>query len=490
MTSSDRDSVVPEKFNLAKDTFIYGVSMMMVRSAGVISAPILTRLLSVEDYGSREIISVTISMLLMFIGMNMNLGFSRFYFMSEDRSYKKDVFTSSLLISTALITLIVLLFLILKHFMVYSLQYEEIQLYDKYVNVALIAVPFNVMINKVNALLRLSKRSLAYSLISVSQVVMSLCLIILLLSYYNTGLIGAFWATTVTTIVISVISILLVRKEIAFRIDVKLISKIVRYSMPSFPAVLINWGVKQSNKFIIVYYLGLSAFGIYSIGHKIAIIILSIIAALRLALDPYVFSLFEKKNSVNKIESVYNTYLFIMIGVTLVLSISADNILYIMAPAEYSGAVILIPILSFGYALYLIVHFMTFRIYASPNKNIYITYISIIVFFVVIGGNLLLIPLIGILGTAVSQYLGYLVSIILQHSIRSKLKTIDFKIFNHVLQILLFTAVFVINIRYDGVFSPYSDIFLISVFLFVNKSEAIRLLKDLKRNINHRTKIF
>lgn len=459
--------------NLSKDTLIYGAYQLLSRSIGILIAPILTRIFSPGEYGTREIIFVTISFLTMLIGMNLNLGFSRFFFKKEDIKYRQLVFSSSVLMGFIISLCIILIFLIFQDFFVKIFFKEFKKEYYLYIYIALVSIPFISILNKMTTLLRLIKNKVAFASVNIFQVILNFGLIILFVLVLRMGLTGAFIATTLATILTCFLGYFFTKDFFTKYLQFNVLKDMIVYSLPAFPAVIIHWGVKQSSKFFLIFFLSASALGIFSIANKIGILVFSLIGVIRLGLDPFIFSIMDKKDFPQRTIIIYEYALVFFIGISVLISIFAKEIVMILAPPQYYDAIKIVPIIIFGYNFFLITHFMSFRIYAS-EKTKYQSYIMVGVFVIIMLANYFLIPLWGILGCALVVYLGYFTNIIGQSIIAKKVREIDYPIMKYMLQIILFSILFtILNYLTLATYIIYISNILITIFYYAANKKLV-----------------
>ncbi|ELR69738.1 Polysaccharide biosynthesis protein [Fulvivirga imtechensis AK7] len=149
------------------------------------------------------------------------------------------------------------------------------------------------------------------------------------------------------------------------------------------------------------------AVGVYGQTFKLSIFMMLAIQAFRYAGEPFFFSSAKDKNAPELFARVMHYFVLLSLLIFVLVSINVDLIGYIfLRNPDYRVALYLVPILLFGKLFYGI--YMNLSIWFKlTDKTIYGMYFSIIGALVTIAGNLLLIPVIGYTGSAITSVLCY-----------------------------------------------------------------------------------
>ncbi|MTI19807.1 polysaccharide biosynthesis protein, partial [Fulvivirga sp. RKSG066] len=151
-----------------------------------------------------------------------------------------------------------------------------------------------------------------------------------------------------------------------------------------------------------------AAVGVYSQTFKLSIFMLLAIQAFRYAGEPFFFSNAADKNAPALFAKVMHYFILLSLLMLVVVSLNVNLIAEIfLRKPEFRVALYLVPILLLGKFLYGI--YVNLNVWFKiTDKTIYGTYFSILGAAVTIIGNVLLIPIIGYLGSAITTVLCYL----------------------------------------------------------------------------------
>jgi len=425
--------------NLSKDTLVYGTNYMILRMLGIITMPILTRIFSPSDYGTREIIYVSINFLAVLISLNINLGFSRYFFKQEDISYKRKAFSSSLIICL-LISFVVIFFVLMFKTQFLKFLFKDVSTdYYSYLYISLLGIPFTLILERNLLLMRLLRKKIQFLVTNIFHALNNLTLIILLIVIFRLGLIGAFSATTIASALSCIFSAFFVKDYFSVKISSNILKNILLFSLPAFPSVIIDWFIKQSNNFFLLYYLSTSALGLFAVSNKVGIVVLSLIGIFRLSFDPFAMSIMDQKDFPQRMIRIFEIAMVCSISLSLFIAISSKLIIRILAPIQYFEAYKVVPVISFSYCLLFIGHFMGMRILAA-EKTKFFSYISFGVLSAVMLSNFFIVPWLGIIGAALVLYFGYATRIVGQYLITSKVRKVNFPAMKYILQIIFYSA--------------------------------------------------
>lgn len=196
-------------------------------------------------------------------------------------------------------------------------------------------------------------------------------------------------------------------------IDKLLISRMIRYSIPLIFTGLSWWILNASDKYVILYFIGASANGIYSVAHKIPTIIISINGFFNSAWQ--LSAIDEQKSSdnevfYNKVFHSYSAILFIMASGIIFMS---KYIMPILITDNYYEAIQYIPILVMCSLLQVYGNFFGgLNIAYQKTKNLIGSAITAGIINLIL--NIILTPLIGMYGTAFATCMGCAVMIVMR----------------------------------------------------------------------------
>ena len=217
----------------------------------------------------------------------------------------------------------------------------------------------------------------------------SICIILLnviLVLYCKLGIIGFFISNLITSIIFTIVAIIELRDIIQVKfIRLDTLKQMIWFAMPVVPAAVSFWVINNTDSYFILYYLDENAVGLFSIGVTFSTIINFFTNSYQQAFGPYAYSIInntDAKDIYAKILKIFTNTKFY--EAKWVLSILSVNVLII----GYSN------IASLGISI--------------VKNNKYYFYAMFYAMILTIVFNLLLIPRMGINGSALATLLANL----------------------------------------------------------------------------------
>ena len=241
---------------------------------------------------------------------------------------------------------------------------------------------------------------------------------ILFLSVFEAGTRGYIISITLAD---SICALYLVAGQKLWRLmDIHLKSgmwrKMMRYSLPLVPAALFWWITSVSDRYMITWFLGSGANGIYTVASKIPAIITLISG---MFLEAWQFSAVResrgsRRSYISFYTNIWSMFLTVMfIGGSIIIAFSPATI-RLLATSEYYSAAEYLPILTAAAILSSLVSFMgSVYIVTKRSSLSFLTTAAGALFNIIL--NFLLIPThLGIYGAAIATLCSYLLSFLIR----------------------------------------------------------------------------
>lgn len=275
---------------LALNTVIFAVGNFGSKILSFLIVPLYTYVLTTAEYGTIDLFITSLGLIIPFSTMMVNEALIRFTLgkdmtPSEAASNCFAVFLGGA-IGCVLLTPI----------------YKAIFKFDEYmwIFVALLVIQsFNRIYSEY---FKAIAQNVKYTIFGLVSTVCTLGFNLLFLLYFKLGIRGYLYATLLSAVVGSIYILLFSDffKTVSLKnIDRKILSQILKYSIPLVPNSLMWWIMSAGDKYIINYFLGDAANGVYSLALKIPQIINMVYA---LFIQAWQMSAIEVNSSENKSE--------------------------------------------------------------------------------------------------------------------------------------------------------------------------------------------
>ncbi|ARD67082.1 lipopolysaccharide biosynthesis protein [Eubacterium limosum] len=296
---------------LAKGTIIYMLGNLMSKVLQMLILPIITTSLLASEYGYYDIIITTISLITPVFTLQFIEGLFRYLFHASEKEKEKTVSTVTAFLLFGLVVLACII--VMLHYMIPNLKYL-LYIYINYFS----AIVFNYM----QKLSRCEQMNAQFALSGViNTFTMLICQVVALL-VLHLGVQGMLLANCISYLVASIYLEYYVRVE--KRISIKNIDKsrfieLFKYSIPLVPNSICWWLISSSDRYIITFFLGATANGIYSIASKFSQLLTFATSVFQLAWQES--AIIEKNNKYRDdfYSTTFNTYMRLLLGGYLVI---------------------------------------------------------------------------------------------------------------------------------------------------------------------------
>jgi O-antigen/teichoic acid export membrane protein len=429
----------------SKDVLIYGIGGAADKIIAIFTVPILTRIFSVADFGTVDLIVTTVGFFSILMGLNLNSGMWRYFYEidADDHEERKRLISSTLWFLIGLgvpVTVGIILFSSqISQFLLKSDQYASV------VSLAVLVIPFQLLYFFFIGIQRLMRRPINFLALNLGYVALNFSLILLFLPGFKMGIEGVFLAQLCSYLVAMIIGLWLSRDMISLNLSGQWIKKMAAYSLPQMPGVIVNWFLVSSNRYFLNLYADVEQVGFLSAANKIAQVLAMLAYAFRMAWDPFALSAVHHPNA----RKIYATGLQYFLAVTLFvgagITIFAKEILSVFTTSAYLPAVSLVGILVARHILQGASNIVGISI-AISKKTIFTSIALIIAAGLNLLANLTLTAQYGVTGAALSELIGFLSGFIALYIISYYVFPVPWNLSNVLTHFFAFTVVVFISL--------------------------------------------
>ncbi|MFW7431956.1 lipopolysaccharide biosynthesis protein [Vagococcus carniphilus] len=311
---------------LFSNSLIFAIGNLGSKLIVILLVPLYTYTLSTTEYGVTDIITTTSNLVLPLITLSIYEAVLRF---TMDKDYDKE----KVLTSGFFITLVGNLFLLLMIPIIKNLTNND---YLVYFYLLLMIQTFQSLLSQYVRAVGKVKEFAINGILNAFLVGSFNVLFLVKLKYGISGyllsiIIAGFISVVYLSVVSEVIKIVKIRK-----FDLILSKTLIKYSIPLIPNSFMWWVINTSNRYFIVYFIGMSENGLFSVANKIPSI-LSIFQSI--FFQAWQLSAIDEYDSENKdkfYSNVFNFFSAFMIIVTSgILLFLRIIIRYILSPEYY-----------------------------------------------------------------------------------------------------------------------------------------------------------
>ena len=413
---------------LAGQTAVYGLGTIVPRLLNyLLLTPFYTRVFVEGEYGMVTELYAYVAFLMVLLTYGMETAYFRFV---ENAKNKDKVYTTALVSLLSTSTLFIILVIVfaqpLADIIRYSANVEYIYYFAFIIGIdAFTSIPF--------ARLRQQKKPGRFAFIKIVNVVVNISLNFfflwlcpLILKYNPDSIVGLVYSEEIgvgyafiSNMVATIVTLILLIPDIfktRIQFDTALLRSMLTYSLPLLVVGLAGMVNEVSDKIFLKYLwpdpeTALDQVGIYGACFRLAVLMTLFTQMFRYAAEPFFFAQAKEKNSKTVYADVMKYFIIFGLIIFLVVMLYIDIFKYFIG-SNFREGLFVVPIVLFA-NLFLGIFYNLSVWYKLTNLTRYGAVIAIIGAVITIILNIILIPVIGYLGSAWAHFTCYFVMMII-----------------------------------------------------------------------------
>ena len=247
---------------LVKNTAILSLGNFLPKLASTVVLPILTGCLTKEEYGTYDLITVWVSLLLPAVTLQIQTAAFRFLIEHRGNKQQEKKIVTNIYMFTFPICMVVM---VIMFFVLFKLSMLER---------VLICIYFltDIFEKTSSQIARGLAKNKDYSISAILGSIGRLLFAIVFVKYFGLGLEGATLCLIAAT---GIHALYLLFKTDLFAMiqpslfDKKLLKEMIQYSWPMVPNSLSIWIMRVSDRLVVTHFMGITANAVYSVANKI-----------------------------------------------------------------------------------------------------------------------------------------------------------------------------------------------------------------------------
>ncbi|MBU5456158.1 oligosaccharide flippase family protein [Caproiciproducens sp. MSJ-32] len=444
---------------LVKKFIEFSIGNGIVLLLGFISSPIITRIISPEEYGKASMFTTFTSLIVLIATMGMDQAYIR-YFNDEEEENRGGLLGKSIGITFILNLIIgVVILLCYKQASIFIIDEQSFFL----IILVLIHNIFSTVGNFSLIHVRMKQRGKAYSLITVINKLSYLIFIGLFYFVFKDHYLTIVIATILSNIVRMLWSIYIEKydwKNVKRVNEVKTSSReLIYYGIPFIFSMAITWLFQSIDKVSLRIYSTYTEIGLYSGAMTIIGLLNNCQAAFTTFWTPVAYEKYSNNPEDTKFFTNANQIVSVAMIIISIWIIAAKDLIVKLLGSEYEGAQFIFPFLVMMPIMYTISETTVLGI-NFMKKTKYHIYIATFSALSNIIGNLLLVPKYGATGAAISTGLAYVVFFITRTYYSRKFYNVKF----YMIRFWISIALVYILAAYSSLYKFDYIILLLTIF--------------------------
>lgn len=328
---------------LGSDFLKYGTLDALSRSVGLILLPLLTRVLTKEEYGAADILVLLSTLASVVMVAAIPSAISRYYY---DRARAPDpkrlVMTVGVFV-LILSTVLGLLGLVAAEPLALLLLHDAA--YATTVGLAFLHAALTAVGQVPLQALRMERRIGAFSIPTLGRTLGTAIAVIAAVTVLDLGVLGFMLGQVVGAALGLLLGLVTIRDHLGAPFDRSLLSRSLGYSLPLLPARFVTWFNSQVDRILILTFLGLGAVGLFGAAVRLATPYLLLGQIFRNAWQPYAMRLLTQDSQER--DGLYRTTLTVFSAGYCTVALAglalAPEIIGFALPPDYYSAIVVLP---------------------------------------------------------------------------------------------------------------------------------------------------
>jgi len=410
--------------SLIKHGSIYTIGNILSKIASFILIPIYTNYLTPSEYGTLELLDLTINMIATVLGMGMAAAVMRYYYKYDDKKSK------NLVISSALIGIITLMGLISVICITFSPLFSKIifssDQYTYFFRIMFLTMFLHSGIGMSMVFLRAKLKSGTFITINIIKLIIQLSLNIYFLVALGLGVLGVLYSGLIASFILCSYLLISTFRETGIKFSFGSYKLLLKFGVPLIIADFSIFLMTYADRYFLNYFCDLTMVGIYSLAYKFGMLVSVLFGGPFWAIwSAKMFEFAKQDNAKDIFSKVMIYFLMGSLTISMALSILTKDVLRLMANSSYWSAYKIVPLISTSYVLvgFIGIAGAGILIKGETKYKALSTFAAMIINIIL---NILFIPKWGGFGAAIATLISFGVRLIIDFYYSQKLFYINY----------------------------------------------------------------
>jgi O-antigen/teichoic acid export membrane protein len=425
--SQGTEGYTPLISKLVKNSGIYALASLAIPLVSLALLPFLTHTLSRTQFGALAVLNTVIALMVGITQFGLYNAFFRAYSLDYESRRDRLGVVSTIVVLLSLITIPFTIIAI-----ILAPWFSELLLgspsFSNAVRIASLIVLMQNLTVPGLSWLRAESRALIYSILAVTNLVVNLVGAIVFVGVLHMGINGALFATGAgyAVLVFCTLPIVVFRAGLRLRRDIS--RNLLTFGLPLVSNFVSIWILQLSDRYLLSHFGSLAQTASYAVAYGLGGILNVIVQTpFALAWPTAMFTIAKRDDAPQVYQLVFRWYSIVLLFAAYALSITSTLVFNVFFPPAYHSATSIIPIITLSIMFYAIYNVLNIGI-SIKRKTWFAVIFTSVAALINIGFNLVLIPLFGSMGAALSTLFAYLFLVVLAYIVNQRVYPIPFEI--------------------------------------------------------------
>lgn len=393
---------------LYKNTIIYTIGNMLPKVIVFIMLPIYMNYLNPGEYGLIQTINALVAVLSILYLTSLRTSVTRSY-IDYDREEDKQGFILSIFLFLIVFALVISTILLNLKGIIAPYLFNNIPI-DPYYKYLIILSFLSIFPIIPLTHLRIREEAIKYVTFNLIEAILVVILTVYLLIIRDMGAVGSLLALIYSQCIMGIIYVVYIVKVTKLKFKkckATYIYSSLALAIPLVPHHLAGWANNAADRVIIEQYLNLRQLGIYSLGAQFNTALMLLVTSFNLAYAPRFYKMMKKEEMDQRFYSrLFNSVVLILIFLILLALILVPLFVKYFGQNSYNANYLFVGFL-FGGTLWHLGYIMSVSSIIYYKKMSRVAFITVTTAIINVLFNIILIPILGILGASIATYLAY-----------------------------------------------------------------------------------
>jgi O-antigen/teichoic acid export membrane protein len=336
-----------------KNLFIYLVPSLVSAIIPIITLPIFTRILTVEDYGIYALGLVYGTFVSGIANFGLTIGYERNFFENNETKEKQGslLFSVLLFVLSAFILFGVITFFLKSELAIWIIGDVK---WGYIIFLSYCAVGISSLKMYYLTYFKNTNNAKLYAWYSIDETVLNVAFSFVLIYFFDSGITGLVLGQLIGASIVFFLLTVKFFSFFSFQPNLSLLKSCLNISLPLTPRIFFGVIGNQFDKYMINLLGSVGGVGVYNLGQKISYVVFNFMTAIQNVNSPHVYDLMFKKGDEGgqEIGKYLTLPLYISAFIGLSLSLFSEEIIFSLTPSSFHGAVDITTVLSLLYVTY------------------------------------------------------------------------------------------------------------------------------------------
>jgi len=403
---------------LLKHASIYGVGNVLGKVVGFIMIPFYTHYLMPADYGTLELLDLSLTLVTLVLTMWLNAAVVRHY-NDFDTERDRNEAVSTVLIVAFIISVLVTICGLRFSRSLASIILNRPDLHN-YVELEAWSFSLSTVTIVCMSYLRARQRSAVVVITGLVSLSISLLLNIYFIAVRHDGAVGVLYSSLISSGVVVIPLIVYTIGNVGFSLSYSKFKGIIAFGAPLIVTSVASFAVNFSDRFFLRRFGSLATVGVYALGYKFGFMLsLLVVQPFDTIWQARIYEISKRNESGRLFSRLFEYYFLLVVTAALALSVVIRDVIALIASANFQDAYKVVPVVALAYVFQGMNRFVLAGSYIA-KRTMWLAPVGLGTAAVNVGLNLLLIPRYGMMGAAWSTAVSFCVMALLSLSVSQR----------------------------------------------------------------------